>query len=283
MVDRAVITAAGLGTRLLTATKELPKEMLPVFHRVNDTLYVKPTLQIIFEYLYDAGIREFIFIVSRGKRAIEDHFNADWDLYEYLKSRGKTELAGLLKDFYMKIEDSLIVFINQYRPLGFGDAVLRAEPLIKTGPFLLHAGDDLVVSRGNDHIDRLRKVYDEYDCDAVFLVEEVPDPRNYGVITGRMVSDDVIRVENIVEKPKVPPSNLAIVAIYIFNESIFRALKSTPLSPAGELYLSDAIKRLVMDGYKVYAVKLRDNEFRLDVGTPENYWMALKYTYGGEL
>jgi UDP-glucose pyrophosphorylase (EC 2.7.7.9) len=129
-LKKAVITAAGLGTRLLSETKELPKEMLPIFQRVNGELALKPLLQVIFEQLYDVGIRDFCFVIGRGKRSIEDHFTPDWDFLEYLLKAGKELAAKSIEIFYKKVEDSNISWVNQPQPRGFGDAVLRAEKFV---------------------------------------------------------------------------------------------------------------------------------------------------------
>ena len=162
-VRKVIITAAGLGTRLLSVTKEMPKEMLPLFCMgFNGDLLLKPVLQLIFEQLYDVGFREFCFIVSRGKRNIEDYFTLDYSFVELLKRRGKEVLAAELEEFYRKVESSAISWINQPEPKGFGDAVLRAEPFVDGEPFLVHAGDTYVISRGNSHIRRLLQAHETY-------------------------------------------------------------------------------------------------------------------------
>jgi UTP--glucose-1-phosphate uridylyltransferase len=222
LLKKAVIPAADLGTRLLPITKELPKETLPIVALMkNGQPCLKPMLQTIFEQLYDAGFREFAFIVGRGKRAIEDHFLPDEDFIRYLKNKNKNkkDLAQELQEFYNKINDSNIVFINQPKPKGFGDAVARASLFTGNEKFLMQAGDDLIISKNNNHLKRVTKTFEKYDADTLFLVEEVSDPRNYGVITGKEIKPSIFQVTNIVEKPKKPPSNLAIVALYIPKSS----------------------------------------------------------------
>ena len=276
-VKKAVITAAGLGTRLLPATKELPKEMLPLFTVTDDGIGLKPVVQIIFELLYEAGFREFCFIVGRGKRILEDHFTPDINFLRILELRGFSNRAKSLIKFYNIINESRIFFINQPEPRGFGHAVLCAEPFVGAEPFLLHAGDDVIVSDGCTHINRMIRAFQEYDADCVFLVEEVEDPRAYGVIVGKAIDDlgHVLDVNGIVEKPKDPPSNLAVVAVYIFKPKIFDYLRKVQPDEHGEIQLTDAIRLMIEDGCKVLAVKLLPNEKRLDVGTPEKYWQAL--------
>jgi UTP--glucose-1-phosphate uridylyltransferase len=170
VIKKAVIPAAGLGTRLLPITKELPKEMLPIFFKEDGKLFLRPMLQAVFEQIYDVGFREFGFIVGRGKRAIEDHFTLDDIFIEQLKNNHKEELANGLEAFYKKLSDSTIMFMNQPRPKGFGDAIHKAKLFTGKEAFLMHAGDDLVFSRHNNHLRKILKVFEHYDADASFLV-----------------------------------------------------------------------------------------------------------------
>jgi len=275
MIRKVVIPAAGLGTRLLPITKELPKEMLPIFFKQNDEVCLKPMLQAVFEQLYDVGFREYGFIVGRGKRAIEDHFTIDEGFVEYLKKNNKVKLTEGLRDFYGKIGNSNIAFINQPKPRGFGDAVYRAKSFTGNEPFLVHAGDDLILSRNNDHLRRMMKVFKDYDADAVFLVEEVEDARGYGVMVGEEIEHGIFEVKKVVEKPKVPSSNLAVVALYIFKPTIYQGLEKVVSDEAGEVQLTDGISLLLNWKCKVYALKLKDEERRIDIGTPETYFKTL--------
>jgi UTP--glucose-1-phosphate uridylyltransferase len=275
MIKKVVIPAAGLGTRLLPITKELPKEMLPIFFKQNNVICLKPMLQAIFEQLYDFGFREFSFIVGRGKRAIEDHFTIDEGFLDYLKNNNKVKLADELLDFYKKLNNSAIVFINQPKTKGFGDAVYRARLFTGNEPFLIHAGDDLIFSRNNDHLRRMMKAFRNYDADVVFLIEEVEDPRGYGVILGEKIEPDIFRVKKVVEKPQIPPSNLAIIALYVFKPIIYRMIEKIKPDENDEVQLTDAIS-LLLNQRKVYAVKLKDEERRIDIGTPETYLKTLR-------
>ncbi len=283
MLRKAVIPAAGLGTRLLPITKELPKEMLPVnaLTRKGEPC-LKPMLQAVFEQLYSVGFREFAFIVGRGKRAIEDHFSPDEDFIQNLESKNKKDFTEELQEFYKKIDNSNIIFINQPKPKGFGDAVGRAALFTGNEKFLMQAGDDLIISKNNNHLKRATGTFEEYDADTLFLVEEVPDPRKYGVITGKEVKPGTFRVTNIVEKPEKPPSNLAIVAIYIFKPIIYKAIKKVEPDRNGEIQLSDALKLLINWNCKVYGLKLKLNERRIDIGTAESYIEMLKSTVIGK-
>ena len=283
MLKKAVIPAAGLGTRLLPITKELPKEMLPIVALMkNGQPCLKPMLQAIFEQLYDVGFREFAFIVGRGKRAIEDHFSPDEDFIRYLKNKNKKDLAQELQEFYNKINDSNIVFINQPKPKGFGDAVARASLFTGNEKFLMQAGDDLIISKNNNHLKRATETFEKYDADTIFLVEEVPDPRNYGVITGKEIRSGIFQVTNIVEKPKKPPSNLAIIALYIFKPIIYKAISEVKPDENGEIQLADALKILVEWNCNVYGLKLNPTERRVDIGTAESYLAMLKSVVMGK-
>ena len=149
MIRKAVVAAAGKGTRLLSATKELPKEMLPIFSKNGGEISIKPILQIIFEQLDDLGVNEFCFIVGRGKRAIEDHFTPDLPFLEDMSKKGRRSQAKDLTDFYNKITKSQIVWINQPKPMGFGDAVLKSQ--VFTGD------DDFTISTQQGLIDTLNE------------------------------------------------------------------------------------------------------------------------------
>jgi UTP--glucose-1-phosphate uridylyltransferase len=283
LLKKAVIPAAGLGTRLLPITKELPKEMLPVIALMkNGQPSLKPILQAIFEQLHDVSFREFAFIVGRGKRAIEDHFSPDDDFVQYLESNKRKDLAEELQEFYKKINDSNIVFINQPKPKGFGDAVGKAALFTGNEEFLIQAGDDLIISKNNNHLKRAANIFEQYDADALFLVEEVPNPRKYGVITGEETKPGIFQVTDIVEKPEKPPSNLAIVALYIFKPIIYKAIKEVEPDKSREIQLTDALKLLVDWNCKVYALKLKRNERRIDIGTAESYIEMLKTTVIGK-
>ena len=277
MIKKVVIPAAGLGTRLLPMTKEFPKEMLPLFFKgKDDKVHLKPMLQAIFEQLYDEGFREFGFIVGRGKRAIEDHFTPDYSFVEYLKNKNKPELAGELQEFYRKISDSTMVFINQPKPEGFADAVYQAKIFTQNEPFLMHAGDDFVFSRNNRHLKRLIKIFEQRNADVSFLVEEVEDPRKYGVMIGNEIKPYVFKVRSVIEKPKKPPSNLAVIALYIFKPIIYEAIEKIKPDKSGEIQLTNAIQLLLNWGSEAYALKLRPGERRVDIGIPETYLETLR-------
>ena len=177
-LSKVVIPAAGLGTRLLPVTKEQPKEMLPIFS--NSGLTVKPILQVVFEQLFEFGIREYYFIVGRAKRAIEDHFTPD---YQYLDKIGSsnTKIRKNLKDYYRKLESSNLIWINQPSPKGFGHSVLIAKSAIGDNPFLVHAGDTVITSPKNRHLSRLADEFSENER-CRLLLKRVKDPKQFGVV-----------------------------------------------------------------------------------------------------
>jgi UTP--glucose-1-phosphate uridylyltransferase len=274
---KVVVTAAGLGTRLLPMSKELPKEMLPIFVKSGSSMVLKPLLQALFEQLYCFGFRNFCFVVGRGKRSIEDHFTPDWDFVRRLNDRGKNDLAAELSRFYHMIEDSRIAFINQPKPKGFGHAVLMARFFVGDEPFMVCAGDTYIISEGNSFIRRMVDAFSK-DVSAVLLLQEVSNPRGYGVAVVEG-SGDVFNVLRVVEKPIVPPSNLAIMPFYIFRPEIFDVLEGLSPGVGGEIQLTDAIQGLIDRDRRVMAVKLNPDELRLDIGTPETYWEAIKLSH----
>ncbi len=280
MIRKAVIPAAGLGTRLFPATIEQPKEMLPIFARGKDGgIYVKPLLQLVFEQLFDSGVREFCFITGKAKRTIEDHFTPDSHVLSLLKAKNRNESAGEIEQFFRMVDESTIVWVSQPAPRGFGDAILRAHPFVKDEEFFVYAGDTYIASPKNALQERIWRAQREFRAEATFVVDEVEDPRPYGVIEGEPLGGGVYRVKKVVEKPSTPPSNLAVVAIYLFNPLIFKALEKVSADGGGEIQLTDAIQMLVGWGFGVYAVQLLPGEIRVDVGEPATYWDALRLSY----
>lgn len=280
MIRKVVVPAAGLGTRLFPATKEQPKEMLPIFSRVmNGDVSVKPLLQIVYEQLYEAGFQKFCFVVGRDKRCIEDHFTPDHNSVLMLKDKGKGDQAFNLNGFYIKLKTSTIFWVNQPEPNGFGDAIFQSKPFVENEPFLVHAGDTYIISNDAEHLSSLLKIHGRLDADATFLVEKIDNPRQYGIIEGDEIQHGVYRVKRAVEKPDKPTTKLAIVAIYVFHPVIFEALEKTTPGKGGEIQLTDAIQTLVDWGSNVYALQLNQSAVRLDIGSPETYWEALSLSY----
>ncbi len=281
---KAVIPVAGLGTRLLTATKVQPKEMLPVFSTEGGELCIKPLVQLVFEQLFDFGIREFCFVVGRGKRAIEDHFTPDGDYLKRLSTRGtsapsapRAAMASALEKFYRRIEEASIMWVNQPVPLGFGHAVLQAKVFVGRDPFLVHAGDSYIYCDDFGHLRRLLSSFED-DAECSLALRRVPDPRQYGVATGKN-RNGLIAIDGIVEKPANPKSNLAVTPVYLFRPSIFGAIEDAGRGVGGEMQLTDGIQTLLRRGKKVVGVELKPDESWIDIGTPSTYWEALGISF----
>ncbi len=273
---KCILTVAGLGTRLLPLTKALPKEMLPIYSSsTTGQLVLKPILQVIFESLFQYGIRDYSFIVGKTKRAVEDHFTPDFDLIKYLKKEKKEKLARILNDFFKKLEKSNISFTYQPKPIGFGDAIERGKRFVDKNYFLLHAGDDIVISNNNNHLKRLEKCFKKYDADIACLIEEVENPTQYGVVSGTRLEKGVLEIKKMQEKPKKPKSKHAIIAIYIFKPVIFEYLAKAKKKSNPDKQLAEAFNIALKRGSKVIGVILNKGERRFDIGTPESYSKVL--------
>ncbi len=280
MIRKVIIPAAGLGTRLFPATKEQPKEMLPIFSKTtNGDMMVKPVVQLVFEQLHDAGLREFCYVVGRGKRGIEDHFTPDNHCIQTLEGMGKNDQASDLESFYDKLENSTTMWVNQPEAKGFGNAVMMAQPFVQNESCLVHAGDSCIISAKMDYLKKLLQTFDRLNADAAFLVLEIENPKQYGIVEGTEIEPGIIKVNSVVEKPEKPKTNLAIMAMYAFHPIIFKALEATKPGKNGEIQLTDAIQKLIDWDLKVYAVKLNKNYEHLDIGSPERYWQALELSY----
>ena len=267
MIRKIVISAAGLGTRLLPITKEIPKEMMPLFLRdKNNGVVVKPLIQIIFEQFFQQGLREYCIIVGRQKRIIQDHFMID---EEFLKKfEKKSEYKQDLKNFYSMLNKSKIFWAKQSEPKGFGDAVKYSESFVGNDDLLVIAGDTLI-PKGDKVIKKLMNAKLKGKNDAILLLKEVPDPRRFGVaVINQTKNKDIIT--NVEEKPKNPKSNLSIVALYRFGPSIFKALNEIQ-SGQKELQLTDAIQKLIDWGGNVSAIHLNENDRVIDIGTADSY------------
>jgi UTP--glucose-1-phosphate uridylyltransferase len=261
-VEKAVIPAAGLGTRFLPATKAQPKEMLPIVD--------KPTIQYVVEEAASAGIRDILIVTGRGKRTLEDHFDRSFELEHYLEKGGKHED---LKQVTEISEMAVIQYIRQRDPLGLGSAVATAEPHVAGAPFAVLLGDDIIL--GPDPLlHRMIEVYERYGR-SVIAVQEVPreDMHLYGAVRPEFVEDNLARVLDIVEKPKPEdaPSNLAAIGRYVLTPEIFDAIRSTPPDAGGEVQLTDAIGLLAKE-QAVYAYTFEGT--RYDIGKKLDYLRA---------
>jgi UTP--glucose-1-phosphate uridylyltransferase len=232
---KAVIPAAGLGTRFLPATKALPKEMMPVV----DT----PIIQYIVQEIVDSGITELILITSRGKSAIEDHFDVSADLERFLEEKGKSDLLAVVRDVAKMIE---VVAVRQKYPHGLGHAVLCARDTVGDEPFVVLLGDEIVDSR----VPCTKQLLDVYAARGPVIAVRAVAPEetvNYGVIAGAKVADRLHKIDALVEKPALgtAPTNLAIVpGRYVLPPEIFPILEQTKPGKGGEIQLTDGLQTL---------------------------------------
>lgn len=241
-IRKAIIPAAGLGTRFLPATKAMPKEMLPIID--------KPAIQYIVEEAVASGIEDIIIVTGKGKRAIEDHFDSYYELEQILGRQGKVDM---LSEVRKATELTDIHYIRQKEPKGLGHAIWCARKFIGNEPFAVLLGDDIVQSE----VPCLKQMMDVYDRvqGSVLAVKEVPseEVKRYGIVdpepAGGDGGDRVLRVRGVVEKP-VPaaaPSNVAIMGRYILTPAIFDLLETQDTGAGGEIQLTDAISRLLLD------------------------------------
>ena len=273
---KIVLTAAGRGTRLLPFTKEMPKEMMPIFTKIhNNQRIVIPLLQYIFEQFYSMKIRDFCFVVGRDKRSIKDHFALHQSYLNELSVNRKTML-----NFYKKLKNCHLIWVNQNKPLGFGDAVKRVEKFVGEEDFILHAGDVSIVSRFKHPVLRLIETAKKNpDVSAILVCKKVKDAKRYGILQIKNRASQVYVVEGVEEKPIKPKSNLGILALYYFKPEIFHSLKKTKRGKNNELQLTDAIQQMINDGKKVLAISLTKDDVEIDVGTVESYRDAQVSSY----
>lgn len=267
---KVVITCGGLGTRLLPFSKEMPKEMAPIFTQGQEGVDVKPLLQEIFENLYSEGLRDFCFVTGKAKRSIEDHFSPDLNIKDVPKR---------LLRFYEMLVKSRIMWINQLSPKGFGDAVHVAHPYVDNEDFILHAGDVLILPKQENPIKKLASFAFNKNVECAILLKKVKDPQRHGIATlDTNLENNVFTVKKVEEKPVAPKTDLGIMPVYFFRESIFSALEKIQPGVNNEIQLTDAIQKLIEDGKTIVAIKI-DDDTVLDVGTPESFWNALNYSY----
>jgi UTP--glucose-1-phosphate uridylyltransferase len=235
-VRKAVFPAAGLGTRFLPATKAQPKEMLP--------LVDKPMIQYVVEEAAASGLTEIIIVTGRGKRAIEDHFDAAFELEYYLNDRGKTEELAQIKSISELVSVS---YVRQKEPLGLGHAILCARSFVGDEPFAVFLGDDIIGSAPSPCIRQLLDVSERYGAPTI-AVQRVPreNIHLYGVIAARPTEARVHEITDLVEKPKAQdaPSDLAIIGRYVLPPEIFGILAETKADGRGEIQLTDALRAL---------------------------------------
>lgn len=258
-IRKAVLPVAGLGTRVLPASKVVPKELLP--------LVDKPTLQYIVEEAVEAGIEEIIFVTSRSKRSIEDHFDAFPELETILEKKGKTrELEELRRIEKM----ASYVAVRQPRALGLGHAILCAKELVGDEPFVVMLGDNLV-DPDTPCLPRMIELHERYGGSVLSLFS-VPSEQisSYGIVAGKEIEKDILKLDFMVEKPKSEeaPSDLAVDGRYVLTPDIFALLEETKPGAGGEIQVTDALQVQAENG-RCYG--LRFNGVRYDTGNPLGY------------
>ena len=250
-IRKAVIPVAGYGTRFLPATKAQPKEMLPIID--------KPVIQYIVEEAVASGIEEIILVTGASKRAIEDHFDYNYELQSWLKKQGKEELRAEMKEI---ADQAQFIYIRQKGPYGNGTPVLNAKEVVGDEPFAVIWGDDLFVGKRKPRLKQLIDVYEKYG-DPVLTAIQIDDEgtKKYGVIDGVEVSKNTYEIKKIVEKPgpKKAPSRIGTLGAYILTPDIFDELEETKLGKDDELWLVDAIFKLSKKR-PIYA-KIVDGEY----------------------
>jgi UTP--glucose-1-phosphate uridylyltransferase len=267
-IKKCLFPAAGYGTRFLPTTKSMPKEMLPV---VN-----KPLIQYGVEEAMDAGMSGMAIVTGRGKRAIEDHFDINYEL--------EHQIAGSDKELYLKeirriMNDAVFSYTRQIEMKGLGHAILTGETLIGDQPFAVVLADDLCYSPEKGVLSQMVELYKYYRC-SIVAIEEVPadETHKYGVIDGKEIAPGLIRLTNMVEKPKPEdaPSNLAIIGRYILTPDIFDIIRNTPPGRNGEVQITDALMTQARAG-RVLGYKFKGRRF--DCGSVPGFMEATRFYF----
>ena len=267
-IKKCLFPAAGYGTRFLPATKSMPKEMLPV---VN-----KPLIQYGVEEALDAGMSGMAIVTGRGKRAIEDHFDINYEL--------EHQIAGSDKESYLReirriMNQAVFSYTRQIEMKGLGHAILTGETLIGDQPFAVILADDLCYNAEKGVLMQMVELYKYYRC-SIVAVEEVPrnETNKYGVIAGDEISEGIIRVNNMVEKPKPEeaPSNLAIIGRYILTPDIFDIIRKTPPGRNNEVQITDALLTQARQG-RVLAYRFKGRRF--DCGSVPGFIEATNFFF----
>ncbi len=271
-INKCLFPAAGYGTRFLPATKAMPKEMLPI---VN-----KPLIEYGVEEAMEAGMTQIGFITGRGKRAIADHFDTNYELEKEIEGTGKEKY---LKDIRGVIEKGDFMFMRQREMLGLGHAILTGEPMIGDEPFGVILADDLCAHPQDQDLPRamgqLAELFKRYRCSIVAIIEvPMEDISSYGVISGKEIDDGVYSIDAMVEKPKPEdaPSNLAIIGRYVLTPDIFEYIRNTKPGKNGEVQITDALMNMAKDK-QVLAVKFKGERF--DCGSVEGFVGATNHFF----
>jgi UTP--glucose-1-phosphate uridylyltransferase len=263
VIKKAIIPAAGLGTRFLPATKAQPKEMLPIVD--------KPTIQYIIEEAIASGIESILIVTGRGKRAIEDHFDRSYELEEELLKNGKEKLYKIVDEIANLVD---ICYVRQKSPRGLGHAIYCGKSFIGNEPFAVLLGDDVVVSKEKPALKQLVQEFEKTGR-SILGVQRVPNEMvsKYGIVNPKSTDGKLSKVKNLVEKPakQKAPSNIAILGRYIITPKIFEILESTKPGVGGEIQLTDALNKLASIE-DMYAYEFEGK--RYDVGSKIGFLKA---------
>ncbi len=268
MIKKCLFPVAGYGTRFLPATKAMPKEMLPV---VN-----KPLVQYGVEEAIEAGLLDIGMVTGRGKRAIADHFDVNYELEHQISGSTKEEYLNSIRDVMGKAHFS---FTRQVEMRGLGDAILNGKRLIGDEAFGVVLSDDLCLADGEGVMAQMVKLFKQFRC-SIVAIQEVPDDviHKFGVIDGEQIKDGLYQVNNMVEKPSLEdaPSNLAIIGRYILTPDIFDIIEQTPPGKNGEVQITDALMTQAQNGC-VLAYKFKGRRF--DCGSVEGFVEATNHVF----
>lgn len=268
MIKKCLFPVAGYGTRFLPATKAMPKEILPILD--------KPLVQYGVEEAHEAGMTDIGFVTGRGKRAIEDHFDISYELEDQIAGTGK-ELA--LSGIRTLIDQCTFSYTRQTAMRGLGDAILTGKTIIGEEPFAVVLADDLCIGESDGVLTQMVNLYKQFRC-SIVAVEEVPEDQtsSYGIVAGESISDNLLRVTDMIEKPAPSdaPSNLAIIGRYILTPDIFDLIQQTPAGKNGEVQITDALLAQAQQGC-VMAYKFKGRRF--DCGSIAGFVEATNYYY----
>jgi len=262
-IKKAVFPVAGLGTRFIPATKAMAKEMLPVVD--------KPIIQYAVEEAFAAGIEHIIFVTGRGKKALEDHFDRSFEIEHALQEKGKDDLLKQIQELVPKT--GTIIYTRQNQPLGLGHAIWCARDIVGDEPFAVLLADDLIQT-DKPVLSEMIKKFDRLRASIAAVMEVDKDQTDkYGILDARHVEDDIVRIDDMIEKPNPDeaPSNLAIIGRYILTPKIFEYLGKRKKGAGGEIQLTDAMKTLLKE-QPIYGYKFKG--IRFDCGDKVGFQMA---------
>ncbi|MBE3022367.1 UTP--glucose-1-phosphate uridylyltransferase GalU [Campylobacter sp. 7477a] len=272
MLQTCLFPAAGYGTRFLPATKSLPKEMLPII--------TKPLVHYGVEEALEAGMDNMAFVVGRGKRALEDYFDISYELEHQIAGTSK---EPLLTDIRKIMSSCTFSFTRQNEMRGLGHAIYTGKTLVRDEAFGVILADDLCINEdGENVLSQMMRIYERYRCSIVAVMEvERGQTKSYGIVSGRFIEDDLLMVDDMVEKPdpSEAPTNLAIIGRYILTPDIFDILEHTKPGKNGEIQITDALKTQAKQGM-VLAYKFKGRRF--DCGSIDGFMEATNFFYAKE-